>query len=147
MPTEVPASASEERCALVLASNLTDGAVIVRVLADAGVESINYATAEELLSAARAGVGTIIITEEALVGTALDLLAAFFAEQPPWSQVSLILLTAHVHSRSRMPSWRQSVADLPFVRSATLLERPLRIGNSGPFGKSRNAQPGSAIQA
>ena len=95
MPTVVAASAGEEHCALVLASNLTDGAVIMRVLADAGVETINYATAEELLSAARAGVGTIIITEEALVGMALDLLAAFFAEQPPWSQVSLILLTAH----------------------------------------------------
>ena len=126
MPTDVAASAGQERCALVLASNLTDGAVIVRVLADAGVETINYATAEELLSAARAGAGTIIITEEALVEMALALLAAFFEEQTPWSQVPLILLTAHVRSRSRMPSWRQRVADLPFVRSATLLERPLR---------------------
>ena len=126
MPMEVTASAGQQRCAFVLASNLTDGAVIVRVLADAGVESINYATAEQLLSAARVGVGTIIITEEALVGMALELLEAFFEEQPPWSQVPLILLTARVRSRSRMPSWRQKVADLPFVRSATLLERPLR---------------------
>jgi hypothetical protein len=94
MPTDVAASAGQERCALVLASNLTDGAVIVRVLADAGVETINYATAEELLSAARAGAGTIIITEEALVEMALALLAAFFEEQPPWSQVPLILDSA-----------------------------------------------------
>ena len=124
MPTVVPASASEERCALVLASNLTDGAVIVRVLADAGVEVNKLRYSRRTPQRGSTGVGTIIITEEALVGTALDLLAAFFAEQPPWSQVSLILLTAHVHSRSRMPSWRQSVAYLPFVRSATLLERP-----------------------
>ena len=81
MPTDVAASAGQERCALVLASNLTDGAVIVRVLADAGVETINYATAEELLSAARAGAGTII--KEALVEMARELLAAFFEEQPP----------------------------------------------------------------
>ena len=61
MPKEVAASAGQEHWALVLASNLADGAVIKRVLADAGVETINYATAEELLNAARAGVGTIII--------------------------------------------------------------------------------------
>ena len=139
MPTDVAASAGQERCAFVLAPNLTDGAVIVRVLTDAGVETINYATAEELLSAARAGVGTIIITEEALVEMALALLVAFFEEQPPWSQVPLILLTAHVRSRSRMPSWRQRVADLPFVRSATLLERQSRTENSNPLGKSRDA--------
>lgn len=109
-----------------MASNLTDGAVIKRVLADAGVETINYATAEELLNAARVGVGAIIITEEVLVGMALELLAAFFGEEPTWSHVPLIVLTARNHSRSRMPRWRHSVADLPFVRSATLLERPLR---------------------
>ena len=126
MPKELAASAGQEHWALVLASNLTDGAVIKRVLADAGVETINYATAEELLNAARAGVGAIIITEEVLVGMALELLAAFFGEEPTWSHVPLIVLTARNHSRSRMPRWRHSVADLPFVRSATLLERPLR---------------------
>ena len=126
MPKEVAASAGQEHWVLVLASNLADGAVIKTVLADAGVETINYATAEELLNAARAGVGTIIITEEALVGMALELLAAFFGEEPPWSHVPLIVLTAQNRSRSRMPRWRQIVADLPFVRSATLLERPLR---------------------
>ena len=72
MPKELAASAGQEHWALVLASNLTDGAVIKRVLADAGVETINYATAEELLNAARAGVGAIIITEEVLVGMALE---------------------------------------------------------------------------
>jgi two-component sensor histidine kinase len=126
MSKEVGASCGQERCALVLASNVTDGAVIARVLAHAGVETINYATAEELLSAARAGVGIIIITEEALVGMALELLEAFFEEEPPWSQVPFIVLTAPIHSPSRMPSWRRRVADFPFVRSATLLERPLR---------------------
>jgi two-component sensor histidine kinase len=124
MSEEVGASSGQDRCALVLVSNVTDGAVIARVLAESGVETINYATAEELLSAARAGVGIIIIAEEALVGMALELLAAFFEEEPPWSQVPLIVLTAPIHSRR--PSWRQRVADFPFVRSATLLERPLR---------------------
>jgi two-component sensor histidine kinase len=75
------------------------------------------------LSAARAGVGIIIITEEALVGAAQELLAAFFEEQPPWSEIPL--RTAPI--RSRTPSWRQRVADLPLVLSATLLERPLRM--------------------
>jgi two-component sensor histidine kinase len=125
MLKEIAATAGQERCALVLASNLSDGTVIAEVLTDTGVETINYATAEELLSEARAGVGTIIIAEQALVDDALELLAEFFAEQPPWSEVPLIILTAHI--RSRMPSWRQRAADLPFVRSATLLERPLRM--------------------
>ena len=125
MPKEIGASAEQERCALVLASNLSDSAIIDRVLTAAGLETRTYATAGELLSEARAGVGTIIITEEALVGMALEALAAFFAEQPPWSEVPLIVLT--VHARSRMPSWGQAVANLPFVRSSTLLERPLRM--------------------
>jgi hypothetical protein len=102
MPKEVAALTGQEHCALVLASDFTDGAVIVRVLADAGVETINYAIAEELLSAARAGVGIIIITEEALAGVAQELLAAFFEEQPPWSEIPLIVLTAPI--RSRTPS-------------------------------------------
>ena len=44
MPKEVAASAGQEHWVLVLASNLADGAVIKTVLADAGVETINYAT-------------------------------------------------------------------------------------------------------
>ena len=95
MPTDVAATAGQEHGALVLASNLIDGAVIAEVLADTSVETINYATVEELLSEARAGVGTIIIAEQALVDDALELLAEFFAEQPPWSEVPLIILTAH----------------------------------------------------
>jgi lysophospholipid acyltransferase (LPLAT)-like uncharacterized protein len=105
-----------------LASSLCDGLVIADVLADAGIESINYTSAAELLSEARGGAGIIIIAEEALVGVAPELLAEFFAAQPPWSEVPVVVLTAHVRST---PSWRQSVADLPFVQSAILLERPL----------------------
>lgn len=75
MPTNVAATAGQERCALVLASNLSDGAVIAEVLADTGA---------------------IIIAEQALVDDALELLAEFFAEQPPWSEVPLIILTAHI---------------------------------------------------
>jgi len=124
MPKEISNSRSRPLCPR-LGSNLSDGAVIAEVLADTGVETINYATIEELLSEARAGVGTIIIAEQALVDDALELLAEFFAEQPPWSEVPLIILTAHI--RSWMPSWRQRAANLPFVRSATLLERPMRM--------------------
>ena len=123
MPKESAATGSRERCALILASSLCDGLVIADVLADAGIESINYTSAAELLSEARGGAGIIIIAEEALVGVAPELVAEFFAEQPPWSEVPVVVLTAHI--RSRTPSWRQSVADLPFVQSATLLERPL----------------------
>jgi hypothetical protein len=118
MQKEIAATASQEHCALVLASNLSDGAVIAEVLADSSVETINYATVEELLSEARAGVGTIIIAEQALVDDALGLLAEFFAEQPPWSEVPLIILTAHI--RSLMPSWRQRAADLPFCAKRDL---------------------------
>jgi two-component sensor histidine kinase len=123
MPKESAATGSRERCALILASSLCDGLVIADVLADAGIESINYTSAAELLGEARGGAGIIIIAEEALVGVAPELVAEFFAEQPPWSEVPVVVLTAHI--RSRTPSWRQRVADLPFVQSATLLERPL----------------------
>ncbi|HEY8006143.1 MAG TPA: histidine kinase dimerization/phosphoacceptor domain -containing protein [Methylocella sp.] len=122
MPKESAATGSRERCALIFTSSLCDGLVIADVLADAGIESINYTSAAELLSEARGGAGIIIIAEEALVGVAPELLAEFFAEQPPWSEVPVVVLTAHVRST---PSWRQSVADLPFVQSAIFLERPL----------------------
>ena len=70
MPKESAATGSRERCALILASNLCDGLVIADVLADAGIESINYTSAAELLGEARGGAGIIIIAEEALVGVA-----------------------------------------------------------------------------
>ena len=105
MPKESAATGSRERCALILASSLCDGLVIADVLADAGIKSINYTSAAELLGEARGGAGIIIIAEEALVGVAPELVAEFFAEQPPWSEVPVVVLTAHI--RSRTPSWRQ----------------------------------------
>ncbi len=67
------------------------------------------------------GAGTAILTEEALVGQKLDGLARWLIEQPPWSDLPIIVLAAQ-RGGSRPARAQQALADLGNI---VIFERPI----------------------
>ncbi len=98
-----------------------DGEISGTVLADAGFDGVVCPDLEALCEEVMGGAGVAIVAEEAMENGGVDRLAALIAEQPPWSDFPVVLLT-------------QPGADSPYVAAAlatlgnvTLLERPLRM--------------------
>jgi signal transduction histidine kinase len=69
-------------------------------------------------------VGALVIAEESLVPKAIAILAAGLAEQPAWSDLPVLVLTAH---GKQMVNQRQRERGYSALGKITLLERPMRI--------------------
>ena len=108
----------------VLAPSGRDGALADRVLSKWGVRVEPYATVETLGEAIRRGVGVAVIAEEALGPTALDRLLAALGDQPAWSDLPIVLLTAE-GELSRV--FTASVVTLASRGNVMFLERPVRV--------------------
>lgn len=113
------------RNGLVLLPALTgpDGRAIRRALDDAGIAT-QLCTADSLASEVRAGIGTIVLAEEAMSEPLVRKLAALIEEQPIWSDIPLVILTTP--KRIVSEHWRP-VRNAPSIRNATFLERPMKI--------------------
>jgi PAS domain S-box-containing protein len=101
-----------------------DGLLAKDVLARASVESSVCRDITGLCDAIRAGVGAVMIAEEALSPDARALLADALDGQPPWSDVSVIVLTSEGELSSGVSPAVRSLAGLANV---TFLERPVRV--------------------
>jgi two-component sensor histidine kinase len=112
-----------ERRLVVLPLGGSDGVVASRVLAAAAVEVKLCASTEELCAEAEIGAAAVMLAEEALTDAGARRLMALLDRQPAWSDIPVIVLTAR--SREATAHWRL-IADLPSIRNATLLERPMR---------------------
>ena len=110
-----------ERRVLVLAPTGKDGALTCAVLTDAGIECEPCESFQELIRELEAGVGAILLAEEAIATGALNLLIELVGRQPPWSDVSVIVTT---YPGADSPVVRTAVETLGNV---TLLERPVRV--------------------
>ncbi len=104
---------------LVLAPRGRDAAVIAGTLADTPIHTC--ADVADLEREVAAGAGAAIVTEEALVGASLESLARALADQPPWSDLPIIVLAAQRIS-ARPQSARQALAALGNI---VILERPI----------------------
>ena len=82
---------------------------------------------EELLPELAAGVGAMLIAEEALTSPLLRELVAGLDRQGPWSDVPFVVL-AGKPSSPNLPDWasRDVLAQLEPLGNVTLLERPVR---------------------
>jgi signal transduction histidine kinase/ActR/RegA family two-component response regulator len=79
------------------------------------------ASADELFREIAAGAGAVILADEALHPEVMEGLLAVLEEQPPWSDLPLIVFT-----RSGESSERVLEALVP-LGNATILERPVRL--------------------
>jgi signal transduction histidine kinase len=121
-------SSGVEESVLVLAPLGRDGALVAAALDKVGILSIVCAGMEELCDAIGAGSGPVLLTEEVLTPSAAQLLLKTLEQQPPWSDLPLVVLTTtgqatRTHQRTLLllgPYGNVSLLERP-VRTATLV--------------------------
>jgi signal transduction histidine kinase len=77
-----------------------------------------------LVAGVRQGAGVVVVTEECLEGPALPGLAEAVREQPPWSDLPMVILTSADRASESTAS---VVAQFATLGNVTFLERPVRI--------------------
>ena len=115
-------SALEMR-AVILAPIGRDAALLASSLSGLEIDTAIAADAQALLEMLTAGAGCAILAEEALTAASMQALKAWLAEQPPWSDMPLIVLT--FGGRATRQSHRRA-QELQALGNVTLMERPAR---------------------
>lgn len=95
-----------------------DAAVLADILGRAGLDSVLCSDLDCLISGLSSAVGSAIIAEEALGHSETDRLASWLDEQPPWSDLPIILMTKRNGNVSR----QMQLADR--LGNVTMIERP-----------------------
>jgi signal transduction histidine kinase len=115
-------SATEMRV-IILAPIGRDAALLAKTLAAADIVSVIATDASVLPTLLAEGVGATIIADEALPPDAVEALATWLAELPPWSEPPFIVLTS-----SGMPTRQTHLRahELQKLGNLTLIERPVR---------------------
>ena len=107
---------------LVFAPIGRDSSLTEELLSRAGIScQICHSMNDVCIELAR-GAGAILLTEEALTDPRLDDLAEALAEQPPWSDISVLLFAGTDRSQAAL----RTLHKLEVLRNVTLLERPIR---------------------
>ncbi len=109
---------------LILAPTGRDAGLAARFLADAHLSAFICDSIEELCEQIRAGAGLVFLTEEGLSARALVALTEALRDQPPWSDLPIILLTS---GGSELPINAEALAFLGAVGNVSLIERPVRM--------------------
>ena len=108
--------------ALILAPTGRDAAAAEHQLRVANLTSATCTSIEHLVAHLRVGAGVAIVAEEAFAAEAQEPLREWLAEQPPWSDFPLLILTSHQASR-RLEAHRLRLLEV--FGNVSLLERPL----------------------
>lgn len=116
-------SSSNDYRVLIFAPFGKDAGLIEKVLQQTGIATQVVPTPADLARCISTGAGTAIITEEALRSSEIDALGRSLANQPPWSDFPILVLTGGGVSTSSSETAVRSRAPLGNV---SLLERPLR---------------------
>ena len=124
MPTPSSAEGAGDERVLLLAPTGRDAHMIGRVLAEEGVATEACEDIHDFCRKLSEGAGAAFITEEALTPTAVKCLAEALAEQPPWSDFPLVLLTS---GGANAPVNLRVLKTLGEAGNITLIERPTRV--------------------
>jgi signal transduction histidine kinase len=100
-----------------------DGTLIRGELGAAGFSTRVGASVAELCESIQEGAGAALIADEALDSGAIERLAAQLANQPPWSNFPLLVMTS---GGAATDASRQRLRRMGPLGNVTLLERPLR---------------------
>jgi signal transduction histidine kinase/ActR/RegA family two-component response regulator len=117
----MPETASKEERVLVLAPTGRDGVLVCQLLATMEVVGLSCDGAAELFEEIEAGAGAVILADEALLPETSDGLLERLREQPPWSDLPLIVFTRGQESSELL------LERLVPLGNATILERPVRM--------------------
>ncbi|MFZ0633294.1 MAG: ATP-binding protein [Acidobacteriaceae bacterium] len=108
---------------LVVAPTGRDGPMICNLLAGNGLACVSSGTSEAARMELKAGAGAIVMAEEVLTLPEIAAWAAQVSEQPSWSDLPLLLLTAA--GAVNGANLRKALARKP-LGNVILLERPVR---------------------
>lgn len=106
---------------LILGPTAKDAEITADLLRGAGIGSQTFGTLGELVAGMCEGVAGVLVPEEALSGAQKAPLAALLGQQPPWSDLPVLILTRPgADSPEATDAWRT-------LGNVTLLERPTRV--------------------
>ena len=123
-PSSITSSSKDGRV-LILAPTGRDAALASEALTVAGLRSIVCSDMETLCHEMVSDAAAALIASEALTPPALQCLSIALAQQPPWSDLPLIILTSG--GGAATGGQGRQIEALDPLGIATLLERPLRI--------------------
>jgi PAS domain S-box-containing protein len=106
---------------LILAPFGRDADLLARVLNQADIHAETRASVSDLCSSISAGVGSVLIAEEAITGDALAVLEECLRNQEPWSDLPIFVMNHQSEMEGRI-----LLRNLLALGNVTLLERPLR---------------------
>jgi signal transduction histidine kinase len=106
---------------LVHAATRKDAELAHGVLAPAGLRADICSTVEALVTELRSGAAVVLLAEEALSHAHTAALARALAQQPPWSDLPLLILTRPGADSAELGDAVRALGNV------TLLERPLRV--------------------
>jgi two-component system CheB/CheR fusion protein len=105
---------------LILAPTAKDAAASESLLRGVGITCCTCRSVKHLCDEARRGAGAAILTEEAVLSDREGHIAALLRDQPRWSDLPTIVLTAaHIDSS-------RNIAALQAIGHMTLIKRPLQ---------------------
>lgn len=116
---------SDERSELVLvvAPIGRDAELMVAQLATAGLNATPCKDIRDVCGRLVDGAGALVLTEEALPATALAELTKVLRDQPPWSEVPVVILTG----APSLDVKQRTFEELRRRTNVTLVDRPVRI--------------------
>lgn len=122
---EVKGTPQEDRAGrvLILAPLGRDADLMCAVLGGAGIACHPCADADELLTLLDREANTVLVTEEALTASLMSSLAQRLDEQPPWSDIPIVILTGHPSIEAKV----RSFGGLGRRANITLVDRPVRM--------------------
>jgi signal transduction histidine kinase len=103
---------------LVAAPTRRDGEVTCELLGKEGIECIICTGLQGVADELQAGVGAVVLTDTSLSDPAVESLVSEIDQQPPWSDVPILLLT---RDKVSSPS---AIRALETLSNLTLLDRP-----------------------
>jgi signal transduction histidine kinase/ActR/RegA family two-component response regulator len=117
------AEVDRQRRVLVRAPARGDRALARQILLRASIGHLVCLTLHELVTALAVGAGAVLLSEDALDEEGLEELTSAIDEQPPWSDIPVLLLAGSESRRLGMRTLQRARR----LGNVTLLERPLRL--------------------
>ncbi len=112
-----------QRRVLVHAPIGRDGVLTAQLLGRESIPHLLCASLRELATALAVGAGVVLLTEESLDEPGIDELIQTIAEQPPWSDVPVLLCAGSERERIG----RRTLRRVRALGNVTLLDRPIRV--------------------
>ncbi|MGB7924275.1 MAG: ATP-binding protein [Pyrinomonadaceae bacterium] len=109
---------------LIFAPTGRDSALTARFLVDANLRPEACESVEHLCHEMNDGAGLVFLTGEALTLEAMQCLTGALAEQPPWSDIPVVVLTS---GGGGTPANAATLSALSEAGNVTLIERPVRV--------------------